>query len=221
MKPKAGTSAPRHAKAKPPPNPAATGALPDRGAATRAAAERGGSNGPAPGRPKPDQPPDPARTGSLPVPGAATRAAAERGGQHSIHDYLGYLLGQANHALFKDFEAAVREAGLGSLEWRVLATLSDQAPMSIGQLAQEVLSQQPTVTKLVQRLEASAWVALMDDPKDQRRTLVQITSAGQRKVSPLIEQSREHEDRALSGLSASDITQLKAQLRRLAQQQLS
>lgn len=135
-----------------------------------------------------------------------------------VDDYLGYLLGQANHALFKDFEAVVRAAGLGSLEWRVLATLSDQAPMSIGQLAQEVLSQQPTVTKLVQRLEANGWVALLDDPQDQRRTLVQITSAGQRKVTPLIALSREHESRALSGLTASDITRLKVQLRRLAQQ---
>jgi len=43
---------------------------PPRGAATRAAAERGGSDDPAPGRPQPDQPPR----------GAATRAAAERGG---------------------------------------------------------------------------------------------------------------------------------------------
>ena len=71
-----------------------------------------------------------------------------------VDDYLGYLLGQANHALFKDFEAVVREAGLSSLEWRVLATLSGQPGLPVGQLAHEVLSQQPTVTKLVQRLAA-------------------------------------------------------------------
>lgn len=134
-----------------------------------------------------------------------------------VDDYLGYLLGQANHALFKDFDVAVREAGLGSLEWRVLATLSDQAPVSIGQLAQEVLSQQPTVTKLVQRLQASGWVRLANDPKDQRRTLVRITSAGQRKVDPLIAQSRAHEALALAGLSEAEVQRLKAQLRRLGQ----
>ena len=33
-----------------------------------------------------------------------------------VDDYLGYLLGQANHALFKDFDAVVRAAGLGSLD---------------------------------------------------------------------------------------------------------
>lgn len=133
-----------------------------------------------------------------------------------VHDYLGYLLGQANHALFKDFEAVVREAGLGSLEWRVLATLSEQPPMPVGQLAQEVLSQQPTVTKLLQRLAAQGWVRLKDDPQDQRRTLVGITAAGQKKVTPLIARARDHEANTLAGLSAAEVFQLKAQLRRLA-----
>jgi DNA-binding MarR family transcriptional regulator len=132
-----------------------------------------------------------------------------------IDDYLGYLLGQANHALFKDFEAAVRAAGLGSLEWRVLATLSGQPAMPVGQLAHEVLSQQPTVTKLVQRLAAQDWVSVCGDPADQRRTLVAITSAGQHKVDPLIEQARMHESRALGGLSRADVRRLKAQLRAL------
>jgi DNA-binding MarR family transcriptional regulator len=134
-----------------------------------------------------------------------------------VQNYLGYLLGQANHALFKGFENEVRAAGLGSLEWRVLATLSDQPAMSIGQLAQEVLSQQPTVTKLVQRLEARGWVRLMNDPQDQRRTLVHITPAGQTKIGPLIAQSRAHEAIALKGLSKASIDRLKTQLRHLAQ----
>lgn len=134
-----------------------------------------------------------------------------------VDDYLGYLLGQASHALFKDFEAVVRAAGLSALEWRVLATLSGQPGLPVGQLAQEVLSQQPTVTKLVQRLAAQGWVALHSDPADQRRTLVVITPTGQKKANALIEQARQHEAHTLRGLSAAEIEKLKRQLRRLAQ----
>ena len=133
-----------------------------------------------------------------------------------MDEYLGYLLGQANHALFKDFVATVREAGLGSLEWRVLATLSGQPPLSVGALAQEVLSLQPTVTKLVQRLAAQGWVVLGGDPADQRRTLVAITPAGEKKVAPLIAQARAHEARALGELGVAEVQRLKLQLRRLA-----
>lgn len=147
---------------------------------------------------------------------ARPHGPTEATGPRFVDDYLGYLLGQANHALFKDFEAVVRAAGLGSLEWRVLATLSDQAPMPVGELAQEVLSQQPTVTKLLQRLVAQGWVQLTNDPQDQRRTLVAITAAGQTKVTPLMAQASEHEKQTLTGLSAADVQQLKNQLRHLA-----
>ena len=88
-----------------------------------------------------------------------------------VDGYLGYLLGQANHALYKNFDSHVRAAGLSSIEWRVLATLHDSAPLTVSQLANEVLSKQPTVTKLVQRMADQGWVALLADPADQR-TLV-------------------------------------------------
>jgi DNA-binding MarR family transcriptional regulator len=87
-----------------------------------------------------------------------------------VDGYLGYLLGQANHALYKDFDARVRAAGLTGIEWRVLATLHDSEPLTVSQLAQDVLSKQPTVTKLVQRMADQGWVALQACPSDQRRT---------------------------------------------------
>src|SRR5690606_22936861 len=116
------------------------------------------------------------------------RTRAQCGGSGFVDDHLGYLLVQANHALFRDFDRTIKEAGLGSLEWRALAALSDQPPMTVGRLARGVLGQQPTVTKLLQRLAASGWVRLDTDPQDQRRTLVSITAAGQRKIQPLIAQ---------------------------------
>src|SRR5215210_7665131 len=108
-----------------------------------------------------------------------------------VDEYLGYLLGQANHALYKEFDAHVRAAGLSSIEWRVLATLHDGAPLTVTQLAHEVLSKQPTVTKLVQRMAEQGWVALQADAGDQRRTLVAATPAGRRLVKPLVEQAKQ------------------------------
>ena len=128
-----------------------------------------------------------------------------------VHGYLGYLLGQANHALYKDFDAHVRAAGLSSIEWRVLATLHDSEPLTISQLAREVLSKQPTVTKLVQRMADQGWVLLQADAADQRRTLVTATAAGKRLVRPLVQHARQHEARLLSALGATE----KAALRKL------
>ena len=133
-----------------------------------------------------------------------------------MDEYLGYLLGQANHALYRDFDVHVRAAGLTSIEWRVLATLHDGDPLTISQLANEVLSKQPTVTKLVQRMNEQGWVVLKADPVDQRRTMVAATIAGKRLVRPLVEKAREHEAAMLKTLVPSEKAALKKLLAKLA-----
>jgi DNA-binding MarR family transcriptional regulator len=129
--------------------------------------------------------------------------------QRFVDGYLGYLLGQANHALYKEFDAHVRAAGLSSVEWRVLATLHDGEPLTVSQLAHEILSKQPTVTKLLQRMNEQGWVTLQADPADQRRTLVSATAAGRRLVKPLVSKARAHETALLRTLAASEKTALK------------
>jgi DNA-binding MarR family transcriptional regulator len=133
-----------------------------------------------------------------------------------VEDYLGYLLGQANHALYKDFDAHVRAAGLSSIEWRVLATLHDGGPLTVSRLADEVLAKQPTVTKLVQRMSEQGWVALQADAGDQRRTLVVATPAGKRLVRPLVEKARVHEAAMLRALAGPEKAALKKLLAKLA-----
>ena len=43
-------------------------------------------------------------------------------------------------------------------EWRVLATLTDSEGMSVGRLAQVSVSKQPTVTRLLDRIESKGYV---------------------------------------------------------------
>jgi DNA-binding MarR family transcriptional regulator len=133
-----------------------------------------------------------------------------------VHGYLGYLLGQANHALHTKFDTQLRAAGLSSIEWRVLATLHDGPPLTVSQLAREVLAKQPTVTKLVQRMAEQGWLALQADASDQRRTLVAASAAGKRLVRPLLQQARAHESLALQTLAASEQQDLKKLLEKLA-----
>ena len=138
------------------------------------------------------------------------------GAPRFVDSYLGYLLGQANHALYKDFDAQVRAAGLTSIEWRVLATLHDGVPLTVSQLALDVLSKQPTVTKLVQRMAEQGWVTLQADADDQRRTLVVATTVGKRLVKPLVVEAKQHETRMLQALGAAEKTALRKLLGKLA-----
>ena len=134
-----------------------------------------------------------------------------------VGGYLGYLLGQANYALYKDFDAFVRAAGLQSIEWRILATLNDSGPMPINVLAHEVLAKQPTLTKAVQRMVVNDWLNLCADTADQRRTLVSITGLGRNVIAPLLEEAQTHETRVLQSLGDADTKALKDLLFKLTQ----
>ena len=91
-------------------------------------------------------------------------------------------------------------------------------PLTISQLAHEVLAKQPTVTKLVQRMGEQGWVTLQDDPGDQRRTLVSVTAAGRKLVKPLVQQARQHEARVLRSLASAEKAALRRLLEKLRQQ---
>ena len=132
-----------------------------------------------------------------------------------IDGYLSYLLARASHTVYREFHAQVRAAGLGSFEWRLLATLSDGDGLTIGELAREILAQQPTLTKLVQRMEKAGWVQRGADPADARRTLVFETKQGRATVAALLAQAKVHEDALLDGFSERDVTALKKILRTL------
>jgi flavin reductase (DIM6/NTAB) family NADH-FMN oxidoreductase RutF/DNA-binding MarR family transcriptional regulator len=140
-----------------------------------------------------------------------------------VGSYLGYLLGQANHAVYRDFENAISAQGLTHIAWRVLAvlhdaalTLGEQPGVAIGQLAQDVLAKQPTVTKLVQRMADDGLVELLTDPADHRRTLVAATANGRRIASALIAQARAQETHLLSRWSSGEAEALKRHLQKLA-----
>ena len=134
-----------------------------------------------------------------------------------VHQHLPYLLARASHALWRGFEPRLRAAGLNSLEWRVLATLSDSPPLTVGQLAQEVLAQQPTVTKTLDRLVGQGWVQRQADTADARRARVSLTPAGQAHVAPLLAEAQAHEAQRLQALGASDLERMRASLRALVQ----
>jgi MarR family transcriptional regulator, lower aerobic nicotinate degradation pathway regulator len=137
--------------------------------------------------------------------------------QRFVHQHLPYLLARASHALWRGFEPRLRAAGLNSLEWRVLATLSDSPPLAVGQLALEVLAQQPTVTKTLDRLVAQGWVQRLADAADARRAQVSLTPSGLAHVAPLLADAQAHELQRLQALGATEPERMREALRALVQ----
>ena len=132
---------------------------------------------------------------------------------HFVDDYLPALLAQASQLISGEFHLVVRRNGLSVSEWRVLATLSGNDPMSTGRLAEITTIKQPTVTRLLDRMLAKGLVERREKDGDRRFTLVSITPRGSKAVARLIKLAREHEQRVLEPFGLERAEALKNTLR--------
>ena len=134
-----------------------------------------------------------------------------------VDDYLPALLAQASQLISGEFHRVVTACGFTVSEWRVLATLAGHQPMSIGRLAQITTIKQPTVTRLLDRMEIKGHVQRIENEGDRRITLVRITPSGTRAVSRLIPLAREHEQRVLEPFGLARANDLKSTLRSIVE----
>ena len=138
-----------------------------------------------------------------------------RGERHFVDDYLPALLAQASRLISGEFHLVVTAQGFTVSEWRVLASLAGSEPINIGQLAQITTMKQPTVTRVLDRMQSRGLVERLPNDGDRRVTLVRITATGTRLVSKLIPLARQHEQRVLEPFGRQRSEDLKATLRKL------
>jgi len=132
-----------------------------------------------------------------------------------VDAYLPALLLQAHDLVASEFHVIAAEHGLAPSEWRVLATLASGEPTSIGRLAQIAVMKQPTVTRLLDRMEGTGHVRRVPHGEDRRITLVAITPAGKTLAARLVALAREHESRVLEPFGAHGVADFKQMLLKL------
>ena len=132
-----------------------------------------------------------------------------------LDDYVLYRMALASHHMSAEFHAIVREQGLRVPEWRILATLASYEPQNVTQLREKVLYDQPRLTKTIAKMAEAGLLDRHQDEGDRRVVNVTLTANGRTIVKDLIEKARNHERRALEGLTPTERKQLKDVLRKL------
>ncbi|WP_237387426.1 MarR family winged helix-turn-helix transcriptional regulator [Xenorhabdus sp. Sc-CR9] len=133
-----------------------------------------------------------------------------------VDNYLPALLGQAWMLVSSEFHDIVEAKGLSVLEWRVLSTLAGSGPIGISLLAQKTVSKQPTITRVLQRLESQGYIARFSNGGGDRRiTLVRLTETGQKVVKELLTEAESHEKSVMGPLGNRKSQLLKEVLQEL------
>lgn len=131
-----------------------------------------------------------------------------------VDDYLLYLLARASSQASAQFHDIVKARGLSVAEWRVLGMLSSR-PATIGDLVIASLFQQPTLTKIVDRMAGAGLVRRTADPDDGRRVQVSLTGPGRALADDLVPLAKDHEQMVLDAYTPDEARSLKSALKTL------
>jgi DNA-binding MarR family transcriptional regulator len=126
------------------------------------------------------------------------------------------LLDQAQRRVSRALDRALSEVGASAEQWRVLDRLSDETGRPIGELAQHLDMNPPTMTKLIDRMVAAGLVQRIVDAQDNRRVLVFITDAGLELFGKLSARASAFHENLSENLSAREAAQLSKLLGHLA-----
>lgn len=83
--------------------------------------------------------------------------------------------------------AMLQDVGITEQQWRVLRVLDEYGPSDPTRIAHAASLLLPSLTRILQKLEAKRLIERDTDPIDRRRQIVQITPAG----GALIAENRE------------------------------
>lgn len=115
-----------------------------------------------------------------------------------VDDYLLSLLARASHVVSSEFHLRLRTRGVSVPVWRVLATLSGGTGETVSTLANACLLLQPTMTKVLDRMERDGLVRRRQDDGDRRLVRIHLTPRGEQMVAELLAAARLHEAEIVS-----------------------
>jgi DNA-binding MarR family transcriptional regulator len=96
-------------------------------------------------------------------------------------------------------------------QWRILKVLSDGEGHSMGELADAVLLNHPTLTKMIDRMVSDTLVYRVQDPNDRRKVLMFISDRGKvlsKRLNSLAVDQEEHILESYGDKSTSELKRL-------------
>ena len=118
---------------------------------------------------------------------------SEASGHGPAERRLADLLARVSHTLVQGFAEELRGRGTSLPVWRVLAALHASPGLTVTGLAEACLLQQPTMTKLLDRMVRDGLVARAPDARDRRIVRIALTPEGKARAAELVAVAERYE----------------------------
>jgi DNA-binding MarR family transcriptional regulator len=138
--------------------------------------------------------------------------------QLRLHGYLPYRLSVAANAVSRLIARAYEDKfGLTIPQWRLIAVLADEGPLTPQALCAHTIMDKVTVTRAAQGLLRRRLVKRLPNETDGRSHRLMLTTAGEQLYSEVVPLALRYEEQLLDGMDARSVAKLEEQLRQLEQ----
>ncbi len=148
---------------------------------------------------------------------ARADASDSRTGNNWLEGYVPYQLYRLTNRLNRRLQARLRKVGIKPSPWRVMTVLRSYGTLTIGNIAERSLMEQPTVSRVIVQLEADGLIQREISAEDSRVTLVTLTPEGIEKIDMIVAVAHRHQQEALSELSKEEVAQFRAIVAKIEQ----
>ena len=135
---------------------------------------------------------------------------------YKIEEQVGYLLRRAHQRASAIFQVTIGDPNITPTQYSSMAKLNEYRELSQNHLGRLVGMDKATVQGVVRRLKDRGLVDSRPDPGDARRTLLSLTTEGQRSVNKLLMNGPAVSRETLKPLSAEEQRRLFELLAKLS-----
>lgn len=133
----------------------------------------------------------------------------------ALDDFLPYLLNRITNRLNRNLVGNLKNIDQSLQSYRILAILTARDGRSINELAVYSVTEQPTLSRIVERMEAAGLVVRRQADRDKRVVHVHLTARGSDAYADILPLALEQYSRAVARLNSQEKDTLVALLHKV------
>jgi MarR family transcriptional regulator, lower aerobic nicotinate degradation pathway regulator len=129
---------------------------------------------------------------------------------------LGYLMNKASRLVKNELNNRLNEIGLTSIQFIMLRdihryqlTCDYEQQLSLASIADRMMSDRPTITGMIQRLEREGWVKKVQSSSDKRSYYILLTDKTKDTMPQIEKIGKETLELAVTGFSDAEVEAFK------------
>lgn len=136
--------------------------------------------------------------------------------ENPLNGYISHTLAAAHRGVQTSLAARLKAYGVQLEAWRVMETLAEMPGVTMSKLANLVLMNLPTLTKLVDRMVSDNLVHRQVGRQDQRQVNLVLTDLALKRMAQIREEIRSEDERIAELVGKEDLDYLSNVLTRIS-----